>query len=89
METNEIDKEINTNKLIIKVSAFVFLLLGFAVVFIEYWFFYRNTLSQSIAGILLICCSVLFFLVIFIFLNIKFDLFGLKKDRKRKRSDFL
>lgn len=89
METNEIDKEINKNKLVIKILAFVFLLLGVAVVFIEYWFFYRNSLSQSIAGILLICCSILFFLVIFVFLNLRFDLFGLKKDKKRKRSDLL
>jgi membrane protein YdbS with pleckstrin-like domain len=89
MESNEIDKEINKNKRVIKILAFVFLLLGIAVVFIEYWFFYRNSLSQSIAGILLIGCSVLFFLVIFVFLNLKFDLFGLKKDKKRKRSNLL
>jgi membrane protein YdbS with pleckstrin-like domain len=75
-------KNNDLNRLIIRISAFVFLLLGMAVVFVIYWFRDKNKASQSLAGVLFILCITLFIVVIFFFLNKKYQFLTNKKKEK-------
>lgn len=74
------------NKLIIRISAFIFLLLGIAVVIVEYWSDIRSRLSQGIAFTLLILCILLFLIIIFIYLNKKYNFLGTDKSKDKKRE---
>ncbi|MBX9851360.1 MAG: hypothetical protein K2X86_06330 [Cytophagaceae bacterium] len=76
--------DIKINRLIIRLSAFIFLLLGFAVVFVEYWFRYRNRVSEGLAVMLFTLCTFIFIIIIFFYLNNKYDFLGIKEKEKKK-----